>query len=92
MIEPVMRFNLAATPSKFAELARVVGAGSAEDFVPWLAQLKRTIGIAAGLGEVGVRREQFDRLIDIAEKDTCHQTNPRPCTRADFERFFAEAL
>ncbi len=92
MIEPVMRFNQGAAPAKFAELAHVVGAGSAETFVPWLANLKRTIGIAAGLGAVGVKREQFGRLVDIAEKDTCHQTNPRPVTRADFERFFAEAM
>jgi alcohol dehydrogenase class IV len=92
MIEPVMRFNLEAVRPKFAELAHVVGAGSAENFVPWLAQLKQQIGIAASLGAVGVRREQLARLVDIASKDMCHQTNPRVCTAADFERFFSEAL
>jgi len=92
MIEPVMRFNLSAAPAKFDELARIVGAGRGEDFVPWLANLKRTIGIAAGLEAVGVRREHVGRLVEIAEKDTCHQTNPRPVTRGDFERFFAEAM
>ena len=92
MIEPVMRFNLEAVPAKFAELAHVVGAGSAEAFVPWLAQLKQQIGIAPSLGAVGVRREQLARLVDIASKDMCHQTNPRACTPADFERFFAEAM
>jgi alcohol dehydrogenase class IV len=92
MIEPVMRFNLEAVPAKFAELAHVVGAGSAEAFVPWLAQLKQQIGIAASLAAVGVRREQLARLVDIASKDICHQTNPRVCTATDFERFFSEAL
>ncbi|MCE2968936.1 MAG: iron-containing alcohol dehydrogenase [Burkholderiales bacterium] len=92
MIEPVMKFNLEAAPAKFAELAHVVGAAGAEDFVPWLARLKREIGIAPSLSAVGVKREQLGRLVEIAEKDICHQTNPRKCVAAEFERFFAEAL
>ena len=92
MIEPVLRFNQEAVPAKFAELAHAVGAGSGDEFVPWLARLKREIGIAPNLAAVGVKREQIGRLVDVAEKDICHQTNPRPCTRADFARFFEQAL
>jgi alcohol dehydrogenase class IV len=92
MIEPVMRFNLEAAPAKFAALAHAAGLADAADFVPWLARLKRDIGIAPGLVARGVQREQFARLVDIAQRDICAQTNPRPCTPADFERFFAEAL
>jgi alcohol dehydrogenase class IV len=91
MIEPVMQFNLEAAPKKFAELAHVVGAGSAESFVPWLNALKREIKIAPSLSAVGVQRAQFGRLVELAEKDICHQTNPRPVKRADFERFFEAA-
>jgi len=91
MIEPVMRFNREAVPAKFAELAHVVGAGSAALFVPWLALLKQNIGIAPSLSAVGVTREQFPRLVEIATNDMCHQTNPRACAVADFERFFSEA-
>jgi alcohol dehydrogenase class IV len=92
MIEPVMSFNLEAAPHKFAELAHVVGAGSAQAFVPWLAHLKQTIGITGSLSSAGVKREYFERLVEIALADICHQTNPRPCGRADFERFFVEAF
>lgn len=92
MLEPVMRFNLEAAHDKFAELAHVARAGTAEDFIPWLVQLKRDIGIASSLSAVGVQKSQIAQLVDIAEKDICHQTNPRPCTRADFERFFEQAL
>lgn len=92
MIEPVMKFNLEAAPRKFAELAHVTGAGSAERFVPWLAQLKQTIGIAPNLAAVGVKREQIGRLVALAVKDICHQTNPRKVEAADFERFFNEAM
>jgi alcohol dehydrogenase class IV len=72
MLEPVMRFNLQAAEAKFAELAHVVGARGPDDFIRWLADLKREVG--------------------IAEKDICHHTNPRPCARSDFTRFFEEAL
>jgi alcohol dehydrogenase class IV len=92
MIEPVMNFNLEAVPAKFAELAHAVGVASANAFVPWLANLKQQIGIAPSLAAVGVKREQLGRLVEIASHDLCHQTNPRACTLADFERFFGEAF
>jgi alcohol dehydrogenase class IV len=92
MLEPVMKFNLEAAPAKFAELAHAVGAGSAEAFVPWLAGLKAQIGIAKSLAAVDVRRDAIPRLVDIAQKDNCHLTNPRPCKREDFVRFFEQAM
>ena len=92
MLEPVMRFNLDAAEGKFAELAHVVGARGPADFIRWLTELKRGIGIAPSLSAVGVKKEQIAPMVDIAEKDICHQTNPRPCTRADFTRFFEQAL
>ena len=93
MIDHVMRFNLDAAQQKMAELARVCGAGStADSFVQWLAALKARIGIPAKLGEKGVNRDQIARLVDVAVKDTCHQTNPKPVSAADFERIFAQAL
>ncbi len=92
MIEPVMSFNLETEPAKFAELAHVVGLSSGQAFVPWLAHLKHQIGIAPGLSTVGVRRDQFARLVEIAVADGCHATNPRPCAAADFQRFFEDAF
>jgi len=91
MLEPVMRFNAEAVPGKFAELARVAGLAPGEDFVPWLVKLKKDIGITPSLAAAGVKREQFARLVDLAVKDVCHQTNPRPCAAADFQRFFEQA-
>jgi hypothetical protein len=92
MIEPVLRFNLQAVPDKFAELAHAAGAAGAQDFVPWLARLKRAIGIAPGLAAAGVQRAQVPALVEVAQRDIAHQTNPRPCTRDDFVRFFEEAM
>lgn len=104
MIDHVMRFNLKSATAKMAELAHVVGAGvagalpeaSAEGFIDWLATLKRDLAIPATLSEHAARRPvtkaDIPALADVAINDICHQTNPRKCTRADFERIFAEAM
>jgi alcohol dehydrogenase class IV len=93
MLDHVMKFNLDAARDKLAELARVSGAGTtAEDFIGWLTRLKTEIGIPARLHGVGASAQHIDPLVKIALKDTCHQTNPRPCTAADFQRIFTDAL
>jgi alcohol dehydrogenase class IV len=93
MIDHVMRFNMDAAEAKMAELARVCGAGStAESFVTWLAALKQRIGIPAKLGGKGVTAANIPQLVEVAVKDICHQTNPKPVSAADFERIFQEAL
>ena len=91
MIEPVMAFNIEAVPQKFEALAQVIGLANGAALVPWLRALKQRTGIAPTLAAAGVAREQFARLVEIATADMCHQTNPRACTAADFERFFDNA-
>ena len=93
MIDTVMAWNHEAAPEKFDELAHVCKvAGGGRAFVPWLKSLKESLGIRGPLAAHGVKKEQIPRLVEIATADICHQTNPRPCTAADFERLFAAAL
>ena len=93
MLDTVLAWNLEAVPAKFDELAHVVGvSGGGAAFIPWLAALKQQIGIAANLSAAGVKPEHLGRLVEIATADICHQTNPRPCVAADFERLFQQAL
>ena len=93
MIEHVMRFNLPSSVQKMAEMGRVAGSEpGAEGFIAWLGRMKAEIGIPANLAAVGVSEAHLERLVDVAEKDICHQTNPRPCGREDFERLFRSAL
>ncbi|WP_332813460.1 iron-containing alcohol dehydrogenase [Ramlibacter sp.] len=93
MIDTVLDWNRAAVPAKFDELAHVSGvAGGGAAFVDWLRALKDRIGIRGGLAAHGVQVEQVPRLADVASADICHRTNPRPCTPADFRRFFEEAM
>jgi alcohol dehydrogenase class IV len=102
MIDHVMRFNLPAATVKMAELAHAVGVAkhtaesSSQAFIDWLTVLKRALAIPATLAAYAakrpVTRADIPALVDIAIADTCHQTNPRPCTRTDFERIFTEAM
>jgi alcohol dehydrogenase class IV len=93
MIDTVLAWNFEAVPQKFDELAHAAGvAEGGMAFVPWLKRLKAEIGIAGPLSAHGVKRAMLPRLVEIATQDICHQTNPRPCTAADFERLFTQAL
>ena len=93
MIDVVMAWNSEVVPEKFNELAhvcKVQGGGNA--FVAWLKELKTSIGITGTLSSHGVKAEHLARLVEIATADICHQTNPRPCTSADFEKLFRAAM
>ncbi|MBP6775798.1 MAG: iron-containing alcohol dehydrogenase [Piscinibacter sp.] len=93
MIDTVLAWNVQAVPEKFDELAHVCGlAGDGAAFVPWLRELKARIGIAGGLAQRGVTAAHLPRLVELAAADICHQTNPRPCSAADFERLFQAAM
>ena len=89
MIDHVMRFNRSASEAKMAELARVAGV---PDLIAWLTSLKAELGIPAKLSPLGVKRDQIPRLVEVALADICHQTNPRPCSKQDFEQLFETAL
>ena len=102
MIDHVMRFNRPAASAKMAELAHAAGVArggaeaSAAAFVDWLTALKADLAIPEKLSAYRakrpVTRADIPALVEVAINDTCHQTNPRPCTRADFERIFEEAM
>ncbi len=93
MIDTVMAWNREAVPAKFDELAHVCGvAGGGASLVPWLRDLKARVGIRGTLAGHGVQPGHLPRLVQIATADICHQTNPRPCTAADFEALFTAAM
>ncbi len=93
MLDTVLAWNLEAVPAKFDELAHVCSvAGGGKAFVGWLQGLKARVGITGTLASHGVKPEHLPRLVQVATADICHQTNPRPCTAADFERLFKAAM
>jgi len=93
MIDTVLEWNQESAREKFDELAHVCKvSGGGEEFVPWLRALKYRVGITGKLEAHGVKRSQIPKLVEIAAADICHQTNPRPCTPADFQQLFEAAM
>lgn len=90
MIESCMEFNLEAVPERMTRLAQAVGQKSGPDFIKWLGQLKKDLGIPANLKAAGVK--ELGRVLDVAIADPCHGSNPRPVAKADFEKILNRAM
>jgi alcohol dehydrogenase class IV len=94
MIDTVLAWNAAGGQTrKFDALAHAVGVeGGAAGFIDWLRRLKAELGFAANLRAAGVTPDLLPRLVQVAFADSCHRTNPRACSAADFDRLFEEAM
>ena len=89
-----MAFNKDVSGDKMAWMATAVRAKNqtADGFIEWIASFKAELGIPRALGEVGVKRAQMDKLVDVAFADSCHQFNPKPVSAQDFRGLFDKAL
>ncbi|MCG5052911.1 MAG: iron-containing alcohol dehydrogenase [Myxococcales bacterium] len=94
MIDHALRLNVDAVGDKFRRLAQAAGLTDpgAPAFFAWLERLKARIGIPATLTAAGVSRDHLSALVDVAVADGCHQNNPRPCNRDDFQTLFEKAF
>ncbi len=94
MIDHALAFNVETVPDRFAVMAESVGLDerSPGAFLRWLADLKREIGVPAGLRDADVASDEIDTLARLAFEDACHLNNPRPVTEADFHGIFVEAF
>ena len=93
MIDHALKFNVAAVPERFKIMAQTAGLKSdPQEFIKWLTELKVQTGIAPRMSDHGVKKEHLERLTQVAFEDSCHQNNPCPVKREDFQRIFTEAL
>ncbi|MDB5900961.1 MAG: Alcohol dehydrogenase (Aldehyde reductase)-like protein [Ramlibacter sp.] len=92
----VVRFNAQAPAvqkeRRLERMAHAMGLGSAADIPEAIRSMSARLGLPVGLAEMGVRREDFGKIIDGAMADHCHKTNPREATREDYERMLVESL
>ena len=96
----VMEFNLSACPERFRDIAVAMGEdvtgldtmAAAEKAVVAVRQLIRDIGLAKGLGEIGLTEEFIPLLSENALRDACLVTNPRPASREDIAAIFRKCL
>ena len=100
LLEHVVRFNMAAVPERYRQVAEAMGIdtrGMAEKTVTdrvtaSLAALRRRVGISDGLAARGVRVADLPELAGHAVKDACVVTNPRHVDRNDVQAIYGEAL
>jgi alcohol dehydrogenase class IV len=89
----VLAFNRDAIAEKLAALARYLGlarTGPAA-VIDWVLELRRTIGIAHTLADIGVGPEHAERIAPLAEKDPSAGTNPVPLDVPTLTRLFRDA-
>ncbi|WP_303720687.1 iron-containing alcohol dehydrogenase [Malonomonas rubra] len=96
----VMEFNLSAVPDRYATIAsamdrQVQGMPATEAGVLAINavnELLQDIGLAKGLGEIGIKPEMIRALSKNALNDACLITNPREANLQDIEDIFFKAL
>lgn len=88
LLPSALRFNREAAAPRMADLAATLGLGRSGDGPSHLATLAELLltrlPIAKRLGEIdGLDRRKIPIYADLAMRDHCHRTNPRPCSRDD---------
>lgn len=89
-----LQFNREAIPEKFSRIASSLGLSGTKEqlgsiFIEKVTELKNAVGMSKSLKDLGI--DIGDKLITTAFNDSCHQNNPRACTREDFYRLFQES-
>lgn len=99
MLPTVIDFNRSAAEERLATAALALGADArmsvrerAQACAQLVDDLRAACGLPRRLSQAGVKKEMIPRLVEKAVADACHQSNPRPCTPADFERLINAAF
>lgn len=94
MLAPVLRFNMPAAETLYAELGPVIGAdASAESFVEKLTAICAATGVQSRLSEVGVSHNVLPKLAEDAVKiERLMKNNPREVTYDDALALYTEVL
>ena len=89
-----MKFNIAGFENKFRRIARTLELKeeTGEAVVNYLFELNSSINIPHRLSDIQVKEEHLDTLADLAFADFAHPNNPKPVSREDFRKLYAEAL
>ncbi len=92
----VIQFNAQAESiqkeRRLQRMAHAMGLGAADDIPAAIRDMNARLGLAKGLGELGVQREWFDRVVTGALADHCHKTNPRIATAKDYTDLLEQSM
>ncbi len=77
---------------RLERMAQAMGLSSATDLPDALRDMNARLGLPGGLREMGVRHDQFDRIIEGALADHCHKTNPRLADAEQYRHLLAQSM
>jgi alcohol dehydrogenase class IV len=94
VLEPVLRFNAPAAGPLYAELAQAVGLPASEAaFIDEIGRLVSVMPMERRLGDIGVRRQDLERLArDAIKVERLLVNNPREITYEDALGIYAAVL
>ncbi|MEC5213375.1 4-hydroxybutyrate dehydrogenase [Polaromonas sp. CG_9.5] len=92
----VVRFNAEAESvqkeHRLDRMARAMGLASGSEIPDAIKSMNARLGLATGLGALGVQRAQFGQIIEGAMADHCHKTNPRLASVGDYEAMLEASM
>ncbi len=100
LLPHVMKYNASATGDKLRQVAIAMGENveglsteeANEVAIKAVEKLSKDVGIPSGIGELGVKEEDFDKLADLTLLDACAPGNPKAATKEDVISIFKAAL
>lgn len=100
LLPHVQRFNAAVSAARLTDVAHAMGASirglspedGAQAAIRAISELSASVGIPAGLSELGAQAADIPILAANALKDACGLTNPRPADQQQIEEIFRQAL
>lgn len=88
-----IEYNTPVCGSKYAELARAMGIGqTSDDLVEWVRGINYKLGIPSSLRSFGLRREDFNRIVEESMPSGSLKANPRETSRQDLTKFLEAQL
>ena len=92
ILPTILDFNRDYVGAKYARLNAAMGTEVDNDPAEFIRNLNSNIGLPENLSEMGVKKDSIPALAEHAAKDVCTFTNPRPCSKEEYEALFEVAL
>ncbi|MBN3268753.1 4-hydroxybutyrate dehydrogenase [Bordetella bronchiseptica] len=96
LLPAVIEFNAPAPTMarerKLDRIAAAIGLAGGDAVAGAVAKLTARLGLPTSLGQVGVARERFARIVEGALKDHSHKTSPREASAEDYARMLDAAF
>jgi 4-hydroxybutyrate dehydrogenase len=92
LMPPVVRFNAVAVGDKLERLKQAMGLPANSDLADELDALNRRLDIPKGLRTLGVPETVLDWIVERAQADHSHATNPRQPSPAEYRALLDQVM